>query len=61
MSKVKGNKASNPLSPHSPKTRAGGSVVKNQATGKGGFKSTGDTHTSTMQGILTGNFENNQQ
>ena len=60
MSKVKGNKASNPMSPHSPKVRAGGSVVKNQATGKGGFRPTSDTHTSTMQGILTGNFENNQ-
>ena len=37
MDKVKQNKASNPMSPHSPKVRAGGSVVTNQATGKGGF------------------------
>ena len=47
MSKQITNKASNPMSPHSPKIRAGGSVVKNQATGKGGFRPTGDTHTST--------------
>ena len=38
MSKQVTNKASNPMSPHSPKIRAGGSVVKNQATGKGGFR-----------------------
>ena len=61
MSKQVTNKASNPMSPHSPKIRAGGSVIKNQSTGKGGFRPTGDTHTRTMQGILTGNFENNQQ
>jgi hypothetical protein len=39
MSKVKGNKASNPLSPHSPKTRASGSVVNtSQNSNKGGFR-----------------------
>ena len=39
MSKVKRNKTSNPLSPHSPKTRATGSVVNtSQNSNKGGFR-----------------------
>ena len=61
MAKQITNKASNPMSPHSPKVRAGGSVVQNLSTGNGGFKLSGDTQTSTMQGILAGSFENNQK
>ncbi len=53
MDKVKQNKASNPMSPHSPKVRAGGSVVTNQATGKGGFTSNPDTSVlGTINGIM---------
>jgi len=51
------NSIKNPMSPYTPKPRAVGSVVTNQATGKGGFKSGGDTTTSNMYGILSGNFE----
>jgi len=41
------------MSPHSPKVRAGGSVVTNKSTGKGGFKVAQDsTVLGTMNGIM---------
>lgn len=59
MSKTKGNKASNPLSPHSPKVRAGGSVVNTAANAnKGGFRPDPNTTVlGTMNSIMSDNFK----
>ena len=58
MSKTKGNKVSNPLSPHSPKTRASGSVVNtNQNANKGGFRPDPNTTVlGTMNSIMSENY-----
>ena len=57
MSKQVTNNATAPMSPHSPKVKAGGSVVVDKSTGNGGFATGGQTSTSNMYGILSGNFE----
>ena len=58
MSKPKGNKASNPLSPHSPKTRVSGSVVNtNKNSNKGGFRPDPNTTVlGTMNSIMSENY-----
>ncbi len=60
MSKSKGNKASNPLSPHSPNIRPSGSVVNTSVnTNKGGFRPDPNTTVlGTMNSIMSDNYNN---